>query len=304
MPDFQQMNSLSEGFFKRALSMSETDDTLTTLTRIANALERLAPPKTADIDMKSHQGYVWVSEKSSFHAVDEIQRLPLDSLQGIDQQKQQLLENTEYFAKGMRANNALLWGARGTGKSSVLKAVHGHLLEKGYDIGLVEIQREDLGDLPEVMARLSKIDRAYILFCDDLAFEQEDISYKSLKAVLEGGLSGRPRNLVFYATSNRRHLMARQMIENEQSTAINRSEAAEEKISLSDRFGLWIGFHNVDQDTYLAMIKWYVEYYQIPVSYDDVRQDSLTWAIGRGNRSGRTAFQYILNLAMQHGIKI
>jgi predicted AAA+ superfamily ATPase len=304
MPDFQQMNSLSEGFFKRALSMSETDDTLTTLTRIANALERLAPPKTADIDMKSHQGYIWVSEKSSFHAVDEIQRLPLDSLQGIDQQKQQLLENTEYFAKGMRANNALLWGARGTGKSSVLKAVHGHLLEKGYDIGLVEIQREDLGDLPEVMARLSKIDRAYILFCDDLAFEQEDISYKSLKAVLEGGLSGRPRNLVFYATSNRRHLMARQMIENEQSTAINRSEAAEEKISLSDRFGLWIGFHNVDQDTYLAMIKWYVEYYQIPVSYDDVRQDSLTWAIGRGNRSGRTAFQYILNLAMQHGIKI
>jgi len=284
--------------------MSETDDTLTTLTRIANALERLAPPKTADIDMKSHQGYIWVSEKSSFHAVDEIQRLPLDSLQGIDQQKQQLLENTEYFAKGMRANNALLWGARGTGKSSVLKAVHGHLLEKGYDIGLVEIQREDLGDLPEVMARLSKIDRAYILFCDDLAFEQEDISYKSLKAVLEGGLSGRPRNLVFYATSNRRHLMARQMIENEQSTAINRSEAAEEKISLSDRFGLWIGFHNVDQDTYLAMIKWYVEYYQIPVSYDDVRQDSLTWAIGRGNRSGRTAFQYILNLAMQHGIKI
>ena len=176
--------------------------------------------------------------------------MPLDSLKGIDQQKQLLLENTEYFAKGMRANNALLWGARGTGKSSVLKAVHGHLLAKGYDIGLVEIQREDLGDLPEVMAHLSKIDRAFILFCDDLAFEQEDISYKSLKAVLEGGLSGRPRNLVFYATSNRRHLMARQMIENEQSTAINRSEAAEEKISLSDRFGLWIGFHNVDQDTY------------------------------------------------------
>ena len=284
--------------------MSAPEEKLAVLTRIANALERLAPPKTADIDLKSHQGYIWVSEKSSFHAVKEIQRLPLDSLKGIDQQKQQLLENTEYFAKGMRANNALLWGARGTGKSSVLKAVHGHLLAKGYDIGLVEIQREDLGDLPEVMARLSKIDRAFILFCDDLAFEQEDISYKSLKAVLEGGLSGRPRNLVFYATSNRRHLMARQMIENEQSTAINRSEAAEEKISLSDRFGLWIGFHNVDQDTYLAMIKWYVEYYQIPVSFEDVRQDSLTWAIGRGNRSGRTAFQYILNLAMQHEIKI
>ena len=284
--------------------MSAPEEKLAVLTRIANALERLGPPKTAEIDLKSHQGYIWVSEKSNFHAVEEIQRLPLDSLKGIDQQKQQLLENTEYFAKGMRANNALLWGARGTGKSSVLKAVHGHLLAKGYDIGLVEIQREDLGDLPEVMARLSKIDRAFILFCDDLAFEQEDISYKSLKAVLEGGLSGRPRNLVFYATSNRRHLMARQMIENEQSTAINRSEAAEEKISLSDRFGLWIGFHNVDQDTYLAMIKWYVEYYQIPVSFEEVRQDSLTWAIGRGNRSGRTAFQYILNLAMQHEIKI
>ena len=284
--------------------MSAPEEKLAVLTRIANALERLAPPKIADIDLKSHQGYIWVSEKSSFHAVEEIQQLPLDSLKGIDQQKQQLLENTEYFAKGMRANNALLWGARGTGKSSVLKAVHGHLLAKGYDIGLVEIQREDLGDLPEVMAHLSKIDRAFILFCDDLAFEQEDISYKSLKAVLEGGLSGRPRNLVFYATSNRRHLMARQMIENEQSTAINRSEAAEEKISLSDRFGLWIGFHNVDQDTYLAMIKWYVEYFQIPVSFEEVRQDSLTWAIGRGNRSGRTAFQYILNLAMHHEIKI
>ena len=284
--------------------MAAQDENSVLLTRIAEALERLAPPKTGEIDLTAHQGYIWVSEKSNFHPVTEIERLPLESLQGIDQQKQQLLENTEYFAKGMRANNALLWGARGTGKSSVLKAIHGYLLEAGYDIGLVEIQREDLGDLPEVMERLARIERAYIIFCDDLAFEQDDISYKSLKAVLEGGLSGRPRNLVFYATSNRRHLMPRQMIENEQSTAINRSEAAEEKISLSDRFGLWIGFHNVDQDTYLAMIKWYIEYYKIPVTFDAVRQDSLTWAIGRGNRSGRTAFQYILNLAMQHEVKI
>ena len=284
--------------------MAAQDENSVLLTRIAEALERLAPTKTAEINLTAHQGYIWVSEKSNFHPVTEIERLPLESLQGIDQQKQQLLENTEYFAKGMRANNALLWGARGTGKSSVLKAIHGYLLEAGYDIGLVEIQREDLGDLPEVMERLARIERAYIIFCDDLAFEQDDISYKSLKAVLEGGLSGRPRNLVFYATSNRRHLMPRQMIENEQSTAINRSEAAEEKISLSDRFGLWIGFHNVDQDTYLAMIKWYIEYYKIPVTFDAVRQDSLTWAIGRGNRSGRTAFQYILNLAMQHEVKI
>ncbi|MDC1136073.1 ATP-binding protein [Alphaproteobacteria bacterium] len=284
--------------------MTPTDENLDVLTRIADALERLAPPKNAEIDLTAHEGYIWVAEKSNFHPVDEIQRLPLESLQGIDQQKQKLLENTEYFAKGMRANNALLWGARGTGKSSVMKAVHGHLLEAGYNIGLVEIQREDLSDLPEVMERLARIERAFIIFCDDLAFEQDDISYKSLKAVLEGGLSGRPHNLVFYATSNRRHLMPRDMIENERSTAINRSEASEEKISLSDRFGLWIGFHNIDQDTYLEMIRWYIDYYKIPVSYDIARQDSLTWAIGRGNRSGRTAFQYILNLAMQHGVKI
>ena len=284
--------------------MMPTDENLDVLKRIADALDRLAPPRNAEIDLTAHQGYIWVAEKSNFHPVDNIQRLPLESLQGIDQQKQRLLENTEYFAKGMRANNALLWGARGTGKSSVMKAVHGHLIEAGYDIGLVEIQREDLSDLPEVMEHLARIERAFILFCDDLAFEQDDISYKSLKAVLEGGLSGRPRNLVFYATSNRRHLMPRDMIENERSTAINRSEASEEKISLSDRFGLWIGFHNVDQDTYLEMIRWYIDYYKIPVSFEIARQDSLTWAMGRGNRSGRTAFQYILNLAMQHGVKI
>ena len=284
--------------------MMPTDENLDVLKRIADALDRLAPPRDAEIDLTAHQGYIWVAEKSNFHPVDDIQRLPLESLQGIDKQKQRLLENTEYFAKGMRANNALLWGARGTGKSSVMKAVHGHLIEAGYDIGLVEIQREDLSDLPEVMEHLARIERAFILFCDDLAFEQDDISYKSLKAVLEGGLSGRPRNLVFYATSNRRHLMPRDMIENERSTAINRSEASEEKISLSDRFGLWIGFHNVDQDTYLEMIRWYIDYYKIPVSFEIARQDSLTWAMGRGNRSGRTAFQYILNLAMQHGVKI
>lgn len=284
--------------------MMPTDENLDVLKRIADALDRLAPPRDAEIDLTAHQGYIWVAEKSNFHPVDDIQRLPLESLQGIEQQKQCLLENTEYFAKGMRANNALLWGARGTGKSSVMKAVHGHLIEAGYDIGLVEIQREDLSDLPEVMEHLARIERAFILFCDDLAFEQDDISYKSLKAVLEGGLSGRPRNLVFYATSNRRHLMPRDMIENERSTAINRSEASEEKISLSDRFGLWIGFHNVDQDTYLEMIRWYIDYYKIPVSFEIARQDSLTWAMGRGNRSGRTAFQYILNLAMQHGVKI
>jgi predicted AAA+ superfamily ATPase len=274
------------------------------LTRIADALERIAPPAKGQSDLTKYEGYIWESGQKTFHPVDNINRLPLESLQGISQQKAILLENTLKFAQGLRANNALLWGARGTGKSSVLKAVHGHLLEQGHHLGLVEIQREDLNDLPEVMDYLAHINRPFIIFCDDLAFEQDDISYKSLKAVLEGGLAGRPANIVFYATSNRRHLMPRQMIENERGTAINPSEAAEEKISLSDRFGLWIGFHSVDQDTYLAMINWYVKYYKIPVKFDEVRQDSLAWAMGRGNRSGRTAFQYILNLAMRHHIKV
>ena len=282
-----------------------TDETHTALlTRIADALERLAPPAPKKTDLTRHEGYIWETEKQAFRPVDEINRLPLDSLQGIDQQKALLLENTTKFAEGLRANNALLWGARGTGKSSVLKAVHGHLLEQGHHLGLVEIQREDLNDLPDVMSLLAQTNRPFIIFCDDLAFEQNDISYKSLKAVLEGGLSGRPPNIVFYATSNRRHLMPRQMIENERGTAINPSEAAEEKISLSDRFGLWIGFHSVDQDTYLEMINWYVSYYNIPVDFEDIRPDALAWAMGRGNRSGRTAFQYILNLAMQHQIKV
>ena len=284
--------------------MSSNDTTDALLARVAEALERLAPAPAEQADLNQHEGYIWDSEQQAFMPVPSIHRLPLDSLQGIDQQKALLLENTINFARGLRANNALLWGARGTGKSSVLKAVHGHLRETGYDVGLVEIQREDLNDLPEVMNLLSQTDRPFIIFCDDLAFEQDDISYKSLKAVLEGGLAGRPANIVFYATSNRRHLMPRQMIENERGTAINPSEAAEEKISLSDRFGLWIGFHSVDQDTYLAMIDWYVGYYNIPVSFEEIRQDALTWAMGRGNRSGRTAFQYILNLAMQHGVKI
>ena len=284
--------------------MSSNDTTDALLLRVAEALERLAPAPFEQADLNQHEGYIWDPEKQAFRPVSAIHRLPLDSLQGIDQQKTLLLENTLNFARGLRANNALLWGARGTGKSSVLKAVHGHLLETGYNVGLVEIQREDLNDLPDVMALLAQTDRPFIIFCDDLAFEQDDISYKSLKAVLEGGLAGRPANIVFYATSNRRHLMPRQMIENERGTAINPSEAAEEKISLSDRFGLWIGFHSVDQDTYLAMIDWYVGYYKIPVNFEDIRQEALTWAMGRGNRSGRTAFQYILNLAMQHGVKI
>ena len=269
------------------------------LSRIADALDRLTPPPAKQADLVAHEGYIWEAQTKVFHAINSIQRLPLDSLKGIQQQRDTLMANTRAFAEGRRANNALLWGARGTGKSSILKAVHGTLIEDGYNIGLVEIQREDLADLPLVMKILSDIERPFILFCDDLAFEQDDISYKSLKAVLEGGLSGRPRNLVFYATSNRRHLMPRQMMENERSSAINRSETTEEKISLSDRFGLWIGFHSVDQETYLDMIDWYVTHYNLPIDKEEAQKQALSWAVGRGNRSGRSAFQFILDLALR-----
>lgn len=274
------------------------------LSRIADALDRLTPPPEEQADLVAHEGYIWEAKTKVFHAINSIQRLPLDSLKGIQQQRDTLMANTRAFAEGRRANNALLWGARGTGKSSILKAVHGTLIEDGYNIGLVEIQREDLADLPLVMKILSDIERPFILFCDDLAFEQDDISYKSLKAVLEGGLSGRPRNLVFYATSNRRHLMPRQMMENERSSAINRSETTEEKISLSDRFGLWIGFHSVDQETYLDMIDWYVTHYNLPIDKEEAQKQALSWAVGRGNRSGRSAFQFILDLALRLKIDI
>lgn len=274
------------------------------LSRIADALDRLRPPPAEQVDLFAHEGYIWEAKTKVFHAINSIERLPLDSLKGIQQQRDTLMANTRAFAEGRRANNALLWGARGTGKSSILKAVHGKLIEDGYNIGLVEIQREDLADLPLVMKILSDIERPFILFCDDLAFEQDDISYKSLKAVLEGGLSGRPRNLVFYATSNRRHLMPRQMMENERSSAINRSETTEEKISLSDRFGLWIGFHSVDQETYLDMIDWYVTHYNLPIDKEEAQKQALSWAVGRGNRSGRSAFQFILDLALRLKIDI
>ena len=274
------------------------------LSRIADALERLAPMALADDDLFQFEGYIWQSEGKRLKGIAQIQRLSLDSLIGIDQQKQALLANTRSFAQGLRANNALLWGARGTGKSSVVKAVHGALIQEGLTPALVEIQREDLLDLPELMARLSETERRFILYCDDLAFEHNDISYKSLKAVLEGGLSGRPENVVFYATSNRRHLMPRQMIENERGSAINPSEAAEEKISLSDRFGLWVGFHSVDQEQFLAMISHYVAYYDIPADSEYARSEALKWAMARGNRSGRTAHQFIVHLAMEFNVKI
>lgn len=274
------------------------------LTRMAEALERIAPSYQFPDNLEDAQGYIWEAQLRKLQKIEEIERLPLSCLEGIEQQKQQLLENSRAFAKGLRANNALLWGARGTGKSSLLKAVHGTLLSEGLDCAIVEVQREDIQDLPYIMQVLKQSNRRFILFCDDLAFEEADSSYKSLKAVLEGGLSGRPDNIVFYATSNRRHLMPRQMIDNERGSAINPSEAIEEKISLSDRFGLWIGFHSVDQETYLTMIETYVAFYKLPVELEQVKSEALTWCIGRGHRSGRTAYQFIIHLAGKLGITL
>ncbi len=274
------------------------------LTRMAEALERIAPSYQFPDNLEDAQGYIWEAQLRKLQKIDEIERLPLSCLEGIEQQKQQLLENSRAFAKGLRANNALLWGARGTGKSSLLKSVHGALLSEGLDCAIVEVQREDIQDLPYIMQVLKQSNRRFILFCDDLAFEEADSSYKSLKAVLEGGLSGRPDNIVFYATSNRRHLMPRHMIDNERGSAINPSEAIEEKISLSDRFGLWIGFHSVDQETYLTMIETYVAFYKLPVELEQVKSEALTWCIGRGHRSGRTAYQFIIHLAGKLGITL
>lgn len=274
------------------------------LARMAEALERIAPSYQFPDNLEDAQGYIWEAQLRKLQKIEEIERLPLSCLEGIEQQKQQLLENSRAFAKGLRANNALLWGARGTGKSSLLKAVHGALLSEGLDCAIVEVQREDIQDLPYIMQVLKQSNRRFILFCDDLAFEEADSSYKSLKAVLEGGLSGRPDNIVLYATSNRRHLMPRQMIDNERGSAINPSEAIEEKISLSDRFGLWIGFHSVDQETYLTMIETYVAFYKLPVELKQVKSEALTWCIGRGHRSGRTAYQFIIHLAGKLGITL
>jgi predicted AAA+ superfamily ATPase len=217
-----------------------------------------------------------------------------------------LIENTERFADGLPANNALLWGARGMGKSSLVKAVHASVNEThaGGRLKLADIHREDIESLPQLMALLRDTPYRFILFCDDLSFEAEDTSYKSLKAVLEGGIEGRPDNVVFYATSNRRHLMARDMMENERATAINPGEAVEEKVSLSDRFGLWLGFHRCSQDEYLAMVEGYVAYYRIPFRGEDLHRDALEWATTRGARSGRVAWQYVQDLAGRLGVKL
>ena len=274
------------------------------IVRIADALERTTPPAPKPDELEYANAYVWHSDMRRLDPVRDINCVRLDLLRGIDHQRDNLLANSIAFGRGLPANNALLWGARGTGKSSLVKAVHASMMESGLDCALVEIHREDIVDLPFLMSFLAQIPRQFILFCDDLAFDSGETSYKSLKAALEGGIEGRPHNIVFYATSNRRHLMPRQMIENERSNAINPSETTEESVSLSDRFGLWIGFHSIDQDIYLEMIEGYISHYGINVSNIDVRHEALSWSVGRGARSGRVAWQYIVDLAARTETKI
>jgi len=274
------------------------------LERIAEALERQFPPPADASQMPRADAYIWDSTKRRLQPVEKVNRLDLALLRGIDHQRDTLLTNTKAFANGLSANNALLWGARGTGKSSLVKAVHGRICRDGLDCGLVELHREDIEDLPFVMQFLAGIDRRFIIFSDDLAFEHGESTYKSLKAALDGGVEGRPDNVIFYATSNRRHLMPRHMIENERSTAINPSEGVEESVSLSDRFGLWIGFHSIDQDTFFEMVESYVTYFGIKPKGEDVRAAALAWSMERGSRSGRVAWQFILDLAARTGTKI
>lgn len=280
------------------------------LERIATALERLAPASHVKADFAAAEAFVWQAEPPAFLPVSHVNRVPLGLLKGLGHRAEQLLDNTERFARGLPANNALLWGARGMGKSSLVKAAHAEVrkrlglsIEKPSqpDLKLVEIHREDIGSLPLCLAQMRDSHHHFIVFCDDLSFDRDDTSYKSLKAVLEGGVEGRPQNVVFYATSNRRHLMPRDMMENERSSAINPSEAVEEKVSLSDRFGLWLGFHNGTQDQYLEMIRGYVAYHDLKIDDAELVRDSLEWSITRGGRSGRVAWQYIQDLAGRLG---
>ncbi|MGE0734776.1 MAG: ATP-binding protein [Alphaproteobacteria bacterium] len=276
-----------------------------TLKRVAAALERLAPPAGDSADLADAEAFVWHADGHRLEAIRKINRVDMALLKGVERQMAQLLDNTRRFAKGFPANNALLWGARGMGKSSLVKAVHATVnREVDNGLALVEIHREDIPSLPALLTRLRATDRRCILFCDDLSFDTGDSSYKSLKAVLEGGIEGRPGNVVFYATSNRRHLMPRDMIDNERSTAINPGEAVEEKVSLSDRFGLWLGFHHCDQDTYFAMVEGYAAEYGLELAKEQLHAEAREWSVSRGSRSGRVAWQYIQDLAGRLGKQI
>jgi len=278
------------------------------LARIAEALERLAPQRPLPPDFTIADAFIWHPDGRRLAPVKRVNRVEMSLLRGIDRVRDVLVENTERFAKGLPANNALLWGARGMGKSSLVKASHAGVNlalardGKSAPLKLIEIHREDIESLPDLMGIIRGKAYRFIVFCDDLSFDTEDTTYKSLKALLEGGIEGRPDNVIFYATSNRRHLMSRDMMENERSTAINPGETVEEKVSLSDRFGLWLGFHRCSQDEYLAMVDGYVAHYKIPASREALHRDALEWSTTRGSRSGRVAWQFVQDLAGRLGV--
>ncbi len=268
------------------------------LARIADVLERLSPAPEADADAHAADAFVWHPAGNRLEAIPKVNRVELSLLKGIDRVRDILMDNTRRFAEGLPANNALLWGARGMDKSSLVKAAHATINEaRSHALALVEIHREDTPALPELLKRLRGLDRRWLLFCDDLSFGGQDTSYKSLKAVLEGGIEGRPENVVFYATSNRRHMMPRDMMENERSTAINPAEAVEEKVSLSDRFGLWLGFHSCSQEDFLDMLQGYVAHHGLEIAPERLRAEAVEWSMTRGARSGRVAWQFIQDLA-------
>ena len=276
---------------------------MTSEERIAAALERMAPPPAEAPDWSVAQAFVWHADPDRLSPVDEVNRVDLSLLHGIDRSRDTLLENTRQFANGFPANNALLWGARGMGKSSLVKAVHAAVSAE-VSVTLVEVLREDLPSIGRLLTLLRAAPVRVILFCDDLSFSHDDQHYKSLKAVLDGGIEGRPENVVFYATSNRRHLMPRDMIENERSAAINPAEAVEEKVSLSDRFGLWLGFHPCSQDEYLAMIRGYCAAHGVEIDEETLWAEAIEWQATRGARSGRVAWQYFTDLAGRRGIRL
>ena len=292
--------------------MNDETILLQRLERLVSALERLAPHAPAEPDFEAAQAFVWHADRQGFAGVQDVNSVPLPLLKGLGHIAPKLTENTERFARGLPANNALLWGARGMGKSSLVKAVHAdvrdrlakELLEAGTDLLLVEIHREDISTLPRCLSAMRCCKHHFIVFCDDLSFDKDDTSYKSLKAVLEGGIEGRPKNVIFYATSNRRHLMPRDMVENERSTAINPSEAVEEKVSLSDRFGLWLGFHNCSQDEFLDMVRGYSAHFKLQINAVELDRQALEWCATRGARSGRVAWQFIQDLAGRLGCKL
>jgi uncharacterized protein len=273
------------------------------LTRIADALERLAPPPPPVLDLGAADAFVWHPATGVLAPVAVVSRVEIGLLKGIDRQKSILVENTLRFARGLPANNAMLWGARGNGKSSLVKATHAEANREAPGcLVLIEIHREDIRSLPALLNLLRGRERRCLILCDDLSFEREDADYKALKSVLDGGIEGRPENVLFYATSNRRHLMPRDMIENERSSAINPNEAVEEKVSLSDRFGLWLGFHNCDQPTFLAMIDGYAASIGLPIGAEDLHAEAVEWSVTRGARSGRVAWQFIQEMAGRLGV--